>query len=120
VIRHIGEGRFKTGMHLLCNAERLCNSQTDRRRSRTLQDTDSGVAEAAGNNRRRREGSQIEELRSRLACIKIGRYSIGTQNCSTVWGLRCLRDEAPENRLTESSIILAVDVYIRSALPIQS
>ncbi len=35
-------------------------------------------------------------------------------------GLRCLRDEAPENRLTESSIILAVDVYIRSALPMQS
>jgi hypothetical protein len=33
--------------------------------------------------------------------------------------LRCLRGEAPENRLTESSIILAVDVYITSALSMQ-
>jgi hypothetical protein len=33
--------------------------------------------------------------------------------------LRCLRDEALENRLTESSIILAVDVNIRSALSMQ-
>lgn len=33
--------------------------------------------------------------------------------------LRCLRDEAPENRLTESSIVLVVDVDIRSALSMQ-
>ena len=33
--------------------------------------------------------------------------------------LRCLRDEVLDNRLTESSIILAVDVYIRSALSMQ-
>lgn len=30
--------------------------------------------------------------------------------------LRCLRDEAPESRLTKSSIILVVDVDIRSAI----
>ncbi len=30
--------------------------------------------------------------------------------------LRCLKDEAQRNSLTESSIILAVDVYIRSTL----